>query len=779
MKGQAKQILVGLTLILIAGMVRAADPVKVEDQVQLADGLFRRNMFKAASLEYARLSGEQGITNGMDVILYRLGECYRHLGQGDLALASYIRLVKVYPESRYAARSRLQSALIQLKVGTPEALEFAATLFGKLAVATQPPEVRSAALYHWGETLEKQGKDAEAIQKYEELGASFGETEYGMYSALRVAWLLLKSGDAKSRERAMGIYLDLKTKAKDPKVAEEAAFLAAKVALMEQRYEQSANLFLQLRKSFPNSPRVKESALSAAWANYYCGRYKEAVELLDLVQDDLANPQREEILYLKANCLRQLEQRGQAGAVYATLLKDFPRGEYADRAWQEQLTSYYKDGDYTNVLAVATQRTQLQNGEMDQIYWMVSDAALALGKNDVAVENCRLLVDKCPKSRFVKDSLYRLGWLLQKQEAWEAAAGWYLKIPELFPKDPVASKALYSSGLCHLQLQRGEMALRDWRNLLVAYPDSEEAPEALYQKALEEVREKDFRAAGATLDERLTRFPKDARLADVLYWRGVIYRELGDLTESEKKYRACLAANPGKELERNAKLELGALLFQMGKKDETAKIFQSLLDPAVADKVGPDRLAWLAEIQCQQKNYDAAIAAAQCLISLKPDKGWMQTAWTLEGRAYRAKGQRDAAEHAYREALKTGASTTFAAEAALRLGELLSEAGQYDEAAAHLEDAARRAASPEMIATRARAYFALANNAEKKGDDESALRLFMSVGLLFDDQELVPQSLERAIHLQESLGRPDEAGALKEELKTRYPGYKPPSEGKK
>jgi len=129
--------------------------------------------------------------------------------------------------------------------------------------------------------------------------------------------------------------------------------------------------------------------------------------------------------------------------------------------------------------------------------------------------------------------------------------------------------------------------------------------------------------------------------------------------------------------------------------------------------------------------------------------------------------------------LKTGASTTFAAEAALRLGELLSEAGQYDEAATHLEDAARRAASPEMIATRARAYFALANNAEKKGDDESALRLFMSVGLLFDDQELVPQSLERAIHLQESLGRPDEARALKEELKTRYPGYKPSSEGKK
>ena len=62
---------------------------------------------------------------------------------------------------------------------------------------------------------------------------------------------------------------------------------------------------------------------------------------------------------------------------------------------------------------------------------------------------------------------------------------------------------------------------------------------------------------------------------------------------------------------------------------------------------------------------------------------------------------------------------------------------------------------------------------------ESALRLFMSVGLLFDDKELVPQSLQRAIHLQESLGRPDEAGALKEELQTRYPGYKPPSEGKK
>ena len=344
-----------------------------------------------------------------------------------------------------------------------------------------------------------------------------------------------------------------------------------------------------------------------------------------------------------------------------------------------------------------------------------------------------------------------------------------MQVAGRFPEDPLAAKALYASGVCLARLGQSDTALRDWTALLTKYPNSEMAAETLYQKAMEELRAKNPRAAGATLDERMRRFPDDLRKAEVLYWRGSIYRQANDVAEAEKLLQACLAATPAKEFEREAMLELGMILQQAGRKAEAAALFQKLIDAPIAEKLGVDRLAWLAEFQIEQKQFDAAAQAANVMIALKPDKGWLQTAWTLLGRVHRAKSQRDPAIQAFTEALGTGASTAFGAEAALRLGELLTDAGRFDEAFKHLNDAATRASSPELLGLRANAYAGLARNAESKGDSEGALRYYMSVGILFDDPVLVPEALSKAAALLDKLGRKDEAKAMREELRTRYP----------
>ncbi len=754
--------------VMLAGLcVSGADPVELQDRLQLADGLFRRSLFELAAREYAALAETPGVP-GLDNVLFRLGECHRRVKRTAEAEAAYKRLIEAFPSSPNVSRAFLQRALLLLEAGGAS-LEPAAAFFEKLTAPSVPPEVRSAALYHWGEALERLSRPAEALARYEQLVKEFAETDYGMYAGLRTAWLLTQTGKPEDQRRAMGLYLDLAHKAKDPKIAEEAVFFAAQNALLGARYEESANLFQMLRAKYPASPRVAESALSAGWANYYAGRYKEASEVLDLIMANAQHPAREEVLYVKANCLRQLEQRAEAVAVYAQQLAAFPEGRLAKQAWYEKLSTLYRDGKYPEVLQVSAQMAQPPDAFADHVYWMNAESAIALQKPDVAVQNCRLLVDKCPKSPFVKDALYRLGWLLQKQEAWESASSWYLQVAARFPDDPLAAKALYSSGVCLARLGQGESALRDWTALLTKYPDSGEVAETLYQKAMEELRAKNVRAAGATLDERLRRFPDDARKAEVLFWRASSYRQVDDFAEAEKAFRACLAATPSKEFEREAMLELGMILQHVGRKAEAAAFFQKLLDAPIAEKLGADRLAWLAEFQIEQKQPDAAAQAANTLIALKADKGWTQTAWTLMGRIHRLKGERDPAIHAFTEALGTGASTAYGAEAALRLGELLTEAGRFDEADRHLNDAATRAASPELLGLRAHAYAGLARNAELKGDAAAALRYYMSVGILFDDAALVPEALHKAATLLDKLGRAKEAEALREELRTRYP----------
>ena len=780
MKRRLSRMRKSLTLlcVLTVGLaLAAADAIEIRDRLQLADGLFRRNMFDMAAREYVALSEVPGAPD-LDVVLFRLGECYRRLNRMDDANKVYQRLATEFPDSGQVARAKLQLALILMDAGG-DSLAAAADMFGALTAEDVAPEVRPAALYHLSETLERMKRTTDALARYQQLLKEYPDTDYGMYAGLRTAWLLTQTDKPEDKRHAMGIYLDLTHKAKDAKVAEEACYFAAQVALVSERYEESANLFQLFRTKYPESPRLLASALPRAWANLYSKRYKEASDAADIALSDPQHPSREEALYVKANALNHLEQRAGAAQVYTQLIDAFPQGKFTVSAQYERVMVLYRDGKYEDVLTVSQQFVNPPPELADDFYWINAESAMTLKKDDLVVQNCQLLVQKCPNSQFTKDALYRLGRVMQKQEAWEAASGWYRQVAERFPDDALAPKALYSSGVAMSRLGQGEAALRDWTQLLTQYPSNEMVAETLYQKAMEELRLKNHRAASATLDEFLQRFPEDKRRAEIFYWRASIFRQFGEVAEAEKMYLAALAATPPKEFEREVMLELGIILLQAERKADAAQYFRQLLNAPIAERIGVDRLAWLSEFDCAQQQYDSAILAANTLLaSPSADKGWKQTAWTLIGRARRMKTERDPAMQAFMESLATGASTVYGTEAALNLGELLTDAGKHDEAAARLNEAAVRAASPDQLRWRALAYSGLARNAEKQGDVEGALRFYISVGILFDDPVLVPESMAKAAALLDKLGRGGEAGAMREEIKTRYPNAQmPPAAG--
>jgi biopolymer transport protein ExbB/TolQ/TolA-binding protein len=406
------------TGLLAAGLGAAwADPVEVKDRQQFADGLFRRSMFDLAAREYAALADAPGVA-GLDSVLFRLGECYRRTQRPAEAEAVYKRLVEQFPQSPSVPRAQLQRALI-LMDAAGGAAEPALAAFEKLTQPGMPPEVRSAALYHWGETLERLKRPADALARYEQLSQEFGSTDYGTYAGLRTAWLLTQSGKAEERRRAMGIYLDLAHKAKDAKVAEEACFFAAQLSLADARYEESANLYQLLRNRYPASPRIAQSALQAGWANYYAGRYKEACDVLALVLDDLRHPGREEVLYVKANSLRMLEQRSEAVKAYDQQLAAFPQGRLAPAAHYERITTLYGDGRYQEVLKASSAFLDPPEEVLDNVLWMNAEAAVALQQPDTP----RLLFGEVEASR---SGVSAYGELLRTLTGLVSVDGWII-----------------------------------------------------------------------------------------------------------------------------------------------------------------------------------------------------------------------------------------------------------------------------------------------------------------------------------------------------------------
>jgi TolA-binding protein len=768
-----KKIFILILFTAIQGVV-AQDAMEAQDRIQFADGLLRRDMFDLAAKEYLALSEKTNAPN-REAVLFRLGECYRKMKRKEDAIRTYQRIITEFPKSDQVPRAKLQQTLIFKDADNETDRKKAVELFESLTTPATPADTRGAALYHLAGTLEQLNRPQDALKRYEQIIKDFPTTDYCQYASLRVAYMLSRSTVNEDQRRAMGIYLDLVYKSNNPEVAEEACYFAAQFAMQNKRYEESANLFQILRVKYPKSDYLNRGAVYAGFANLYAKRYKEALDAIAVVPNNAPPQTREEALYIKANALNCLEKRTESLVVYEQLIAQFSQGQYAASAHHQRIAAAARDGKHEEVLRLAAAFINPPAELKPSLYWLQFESATALNRDDLAIQNLQLIVDKCPESPITRDALYQLARTLQRKESWLAATDCYRKFAARFPKDTLAPSALFAAGACLIRQGQSDAALREWTQLLASYPESTMVAETLYQKAFQELRAKNSRAANMTLDEFARRFPTDKRMGEVLYWRGNLLHQANELVEAEKMYRAALATTPPKDVERETMLALGLLLLQSNKKSDAANYFRVLLDSPIVERLGPDRIAWLAEQDCEQGKFDDALRATLVLLKMNPDKGWQQTAFAIQGRVHRKKSERDPAMKAFTDALATSATTVYGTEAALNLGEMLSDTGKFAEATAHLNDAATRAASQDQLPWRARAYAALARNAERNNDREGALRYYMSVSVLFNDPVIVPECIRKAITLLDALGRREEAQAMREELKTRYPD---PEKGK-
>ncbi len=745
-------------LLASAPSARAAEGsvALAADRLKLADSMLARGMASAAEVEYEALLKDEGVSKAD--ILYRLGECRRQLGQAAKAREAYDRVIKEFPTSALVHRARLGRALLlPPDQAEPELL--------KLDAGGIPDDIKAAALYQLGTISEKKpGGAKEAMQRYEKLVAQYPKLTHSDYARIRTAALLSAEADMASHRKALGIYLDLSA-SKNPSIAEESLYFAARQSFSDARYEEAITLFRRLREKFPKGRRAAETRISQAWALYCAGHYNDALLTL---RADAPAAKGEDELYLAAASLRMLARNDEAILAYDEALKAHPNGRYAADEWLERLQVLAAMRDHAAVLKTLADRPDPPASVAERAWWIAGESAQAVTNLPLAVQYMRLCSNKKDGVN-AKEATYTLGWLLAKSGSHKDAAAVFRSVADKWPTDKLAAQALYASGDSESKAGDAAAAKRDWTRLLSSHPESPFAADALYRRATEEIRGKEYRQARVTLAEFLRRFPSDRRKAEACYFAAFAAERADDDSEAEKLYRAALAAEPPPDFRRESSLALGTLLKRTGRAAEAAEIFSALIKDGAVDRIAPDRLAWVADAMLAAGKPDEAIRAAEALRRRDADPGWNQVAEAEIGSARLAKGERDAALESFRRALGFSSRTVYGAQAALEAGKLANDAGRYDEAKAFLSDAVARSQSDELLSIRARAYSALAANEDSRGNKKAALEYYMIVGSLFDDPTLVPPALWRASKLLAEQGKGKEAADLAEELKRRYP----------
>ena len=760
-------------LLAAASFCAGADARSEEDRRAFADGLFSREMYAMAATEYRHLLANFPNAKDVDALTFRFAESLRLSGDLNGAVREFGKVVS-NKGSQYQQKAAFKRAAVYLdpKINTPDNAAF---LFAELLKdGGLAPDIREMALYYNGEALLGCGDPTAARKSFEDQIRGFPKGGMAPFAKLSLGRIYAVSGDAEDLKRSEKILREVAAMPDAPaRLAAEALFLIFRAKFSAEDFAAAAAAFSSLQEKYPEDERVAESRLLAAWAFLRAGLCDAAIAACSKAANDpaLGAAAKAEYSYVMATAYFQLLRYKEAAERYRAVASDPAAGSFAAKSWYQLALCAFRDGDFDASLA-ALARVLSEPQLREDSLWLMAEAAAGKGDADIAVQNYRLLVSEYPSTKFGADPYYRLAHQLRLRESWLEASAYYLKLAELFPDSALAPKAVFASATSLSLAGQGARALRDWDEYLKRFPEDDGVPEALYQKALEEIRQDRKVDALATLDRFAARFAASTRFADAQFWRGQLLREKQSLADAEKAYRAALASNPTDEFARETKFALAQTLQLLERDDEAAAIFQELVSDPIRSKFTPHQFAWLSEHQYEKADYANASKTARALAAQTTDPAWAQTAHALNGRALLALKDEPAAKKSYEAAVALKIESRHLVESLLRLGDIEMRAHDPASAAQRYSRAARLASAPALADYRVFAYRGLGDAALAAGTPagkEDAARYYSTIAALYKNDELIPPMMDKTISILEELDRHAEADETRRDLIKNYP----------
>jgi len=324
--------------------------METADQIQLdfANSFYSRGQVDMAAPEYEKYLNLYPAAPALDreSAMFRLGECYRKIGNLNAAKNAYQTLLVDYSIGQFIGPAAYRLADMCYAA---QDYDGALNYYRKASVRLTDPAVALAAKFYSARCLEAEKLPSEARITYEDIVATKGDNPYLEPSRLALAEILSKYG---RKADALEQFQALAKEARQPQIKVEALVKAGLLNIdLSQPDKGAADLNKAL--AIPEIGDWKPIAqIGLLRVLYESGKYKELLAQYQAAFDDLPADIKPEVLILAANSKRQQGDFAGASTLYEQVIKDYPTSVYADEAKYEHLISLYNTDDPALIPAV-------------------------------------------------------------------------------------------------------------------------------------------------------------------------------------------------------------------------------------------------------------------------------------------------------------------------------------------------------------------------------------------------------------------------------------------
>ncbi|KAA3659402.1 MAG: outer membrane protein assembly factor BamD, partial [Calditrichaeota bacterium] len=464
---------------------------------------------------YKKLRDLYPRTQAAEDALFRAGEVFLRAEDWLAAKNEFEKLVELYPESERSALVKYRLGWIYLHLNRlVEALKAFDYISPQPDHAAYFAYMRAECLYRIGKGIPE--KLQEAILAFNSLSALYSQSTIAPLAKLRAALIRFEKGDKQDAIISLRQYLSLYSK---DALAPTTVFMLA----VHGDAATSAHYHRQLIEKYPNSYLYGAALTALQEMDYAEGKYQEIINRQAHLGQKATSGTKtywqraQHLLHAEASYF--LKHYSQARADYrdaASETDDFlTQNARLGEAW-----CLLQQGAVDSARTIFTQMRDVVTGaDVAKAEYGIAtcdfraqkyEEALHAYPTDIAAEGNRELQAIIAKSHYLGgECFFRLEYYGQAIESW-------LKLVELFPDDPLASRAQYRAADTYFRANHFAEADSAYQIVLNRYAKSPYAAESMLQVAQCKYNAAQFEDAVAQFKRFIESYPEHAKTRDAL-----------------------------------------------------------------------------------------------------------------------------------------------------------------------------------------------------------------------------------------------------------------------
>ena len=741
-------------------------------QLDYANGLFSRKLFDLAAPEYEKFLGQYPGAAGRASAYFYLAECYRALNKTNAARTSFQSVLDNYPESEFGGPAAYGIAEILF---TQKDYAGALPLFHKAAAKSKEPALALSARYFEARCLENVDRKDEAQNLYQQVAETKNPNPFREDARMAAGTIALARG---RKQDALRNYEALAGETSKPALKAEATVRAGMVAVDLQQTEKGKTDKAMAEKALSLLQKGRSLAEAGKWRaiaevgllrlQYQSGAYDKVIAEYKRGEKEIPEEVRAEMMLIVGNSHRQLGHTKEADEIYRQLIDKYPSKEEAKDAQYQRLINFYNTNAPTLLDEIDAYVSSNPAPERaDQAKLLKAEHFYKEQKFAEAAPIYTELRDSHLSPKLRAEAAYKLGWCYVQLKDNVNIIDAFAYFVKAFPDSQQMPSALTQRAIANQANKSYDAALDDLNMLLTKYPAAREREAALQQKALILGQKDDAKGMSDAFRQLLKEFPKSSVAAQANYYIGKAAFEAKDYTGALAPLDAARQVN--KEQYYNlATVRIVSSFFYLKDRPALTREVDAFFATNPEAKVPADILEWLGLQYYNDKNFAAAakyltlLGKSDNLANVKPDF------WFYLADAQTKLNDFTGAEGAYEKYLQVATDPAAKAKTLLALGAAKISAHKPDEAQKIAEEI--MSLQPEGRVNAEARLLAGDVQVERQNFDEAG-KAFMGVALLYDDPAITPRALQKAAIAYQKAGKKEEADRVAKQLREKYPDF--------